>query len=98
MYSYGGFTLLYGRNKHNSCKAIILQLKINLEKDLKNKVKKERHMKEILKTVRCRNSTLLLHLGKQHLSIFSKEKAPQTSSMFYRFIRGTGIEITNQQL
>ena len=55
-------------------------------------------MKEILKTVRCRNSTLLLHLGKQHLSIFSKEKAPQTSSMFYRFIRGTGIEITNQQL
>ena len=55
-------------------------------------------MKEILKTVRCRSSTLLLHLGRQHLSIFSKEKAPQTSSMFYRFIRGTGIEITNQPL
>ena len=55
-------------------------------------------MKEILKTVRCRSSTLLLHLGRQHLSIFSKEKAPQTSSMFYRFIHGTGIEITNQPL
>ena len=55
-------------------------------------------MKEILKRVRCRSSTLLSHLGRQHLSIFSKETVPQTSSMFYRFILGTGIEITNQQL
>ena len=50
-------------------------------------------MKEILKRVRCRSSTLLSHLGRQHLPIFSKETVPQTSSMFYRFILGTGIEI-----